>query len=94
MVGDITTNVSTLCRELSPAQHEALSLHKREITMTDKLVHTASAGHGQDWGTDNLSTAHDQGRVVPPIVYQTPDVTVYDIGHKNDYLVSSGDTNV
>ena len=78
--------------------------------MTDKVVHrleripvkdggtimhyTASAGHGQDWGIDNLSTAHDHGLVVPPIVYQTPDVTVYDIGHANDDLITSGDTNV
>ena len=62
--------------------------------MTDKLVHTASGGHGQDWGIDNLSTAHDHGLVVPPIVYKTPDVTVYDIGHENDYLITSGDTNV
>jgi len=53
-----------------------------------------AAGHGQDWGIDNLSTAHDHGLVVPPIVYKTPDVTVYDIGHGNDDLITSGDTNV
>ena len=50
----------------------------------------AAAGHGQDWGLDNLSSAADHGR----IVYETKNVKAFGGSDENAYLITSGDTNV